>query len=188
MIELEILVEVLDDYENAIHVLSKYEYVKEDTIIDKYFYDPLRQNLKPNSFGKTFECLRIRRTKNQDKITYKKDVYKNDIWQYSDENEIVIENADTMCRILNDLALKELLVINNHRKYYKYLDYEIVLEKVDDLGIFMEVEYKGDLEETQIPQKRKEIELFISGLGIKTSSELNAGKPELFIKKHKLFV
>ena len=187
MIELEILVEILDSYEKANTILSQFEHVKNSIIIDKYFYDPLRQNLKPNALGKTFECLRIRSCENEDKITYKQDIYKNDIWQYSNESEISIEDANVMQQILDNLGLKQLLEINNNREYYKYGNYEIVLENVKDLGLFMEVEYKGNLDASQISNKRKEIDLFISSLGLRTSSEINAGKPELFIKKHKLF-
>ena len=188
MLELEILVEVFDSYEKACAVLSQFKHIKDNIIVDKYYYDPLRQNLKPNSLGKTFECLRIRSCENGDIITYKKDVYQNEVWQYSNESETNIEDANVMHSILDKLGFKELLEINNYRKYYSFGEYEIVLENVKNLGIFMEVEYKGDLKIHQIPNKRKEIELFISNLGLNTSSELNAGKPELFIKKHKLFL
>ena len=188
MIELEILVEILDTYEKANLILSQFEYIKDDVIVDKYFYDPLRENLKPDLNGKTLECLRIRSSHNSNKLTYKQDVYENDMWQYSNEQELSIENPLIMHQIFNNLGLKELLEINNHKKYYKYCNYEIVLEKVKDLGIFLEVEYKDFLDKSLVPQKRLEIKEFISGLGLYVTSELNAGKPELFIKKHKLFV
>ena len=188
MIELEILVEILDPYEKAVSVLSQFEHIKEDIIVDKYFYDPLRKNLKPDKNGKTFECLRIRSSQKSHKITYKQDVYENNIWQYSNEQELNIDDVSVMNQILNNLGLKELLVINNHRNYYKIGDYEIVLEKVKDLGTFMEIEYKGNIDESQVSEKRKEIETFISKLDINVTQELNAGKPELFIKKHKISV
>lgn len=188
MIELEILVEVLDAYEKAVSVLSKYEHIKDNLIVDEYYYDPLRQNLKPNSSGKTFECLRIRNCKNESKLTYKQDVYNNGVWQYSNENELAIEDVSSIKEIFKCLGLKELLTISNYRKYYKYGNYEIVLEKVEGLGVFLEVEHKGELSEADVHGAHKDIQLFIRNLGLSTSPELNAGKPELFIKKHHISV
>lgn len=186
MIELEVLVEILDTYENAVLVLSSYEHIKDSFIIDEYFYDPLRKNLKPDSFGKTFECLRVRQSQNASMLTYKQDIYKNGIWQYSDEKELRIDDADSIKAIFYHLGLKELLTIRNNRKYYRYGNYEIILEDVQELGVFLEVEYKGSISEANLYDTEKDIELFISSLGLCTTSKLNAGKPELFIKKHNL--
>ena len=186
MIELEILVEVLDDYCRAESVLNNYNNTHTEHIVDTYFYDPLRGNLKPNESGKTFECLRIREYNSKAKLTYKKDVYKDEIWQYSDENEIDVENPNNLKEILYSLGLKELLTIDNKRKYYIYGNYEIVLENVKNLGVFLEIEYKGKITNTEIAVRRKEIQKFIDNIDLKVSLELNAGKPELYIKKHKI--
>lgn len=188
MIELEILVEINELYEKAKSKLSKYNFTKETLMEDIYFYDPLRQNLKPNEIGKTFECLRIRNYDNESKITYKQDVYEKDVWQYSNENEISVDNFKEAEHIFNCLGLKKLLTIRNKRRFYIYNNYEIVLEKVDDLGTFLEVEYKGTLKETQIVQEKNKIWEFIKSLGLQTSNELNAGKPELYIIKHNIKV
>ncbi len=184
MIELEVLVEVLDTYDDAINALVPFEYIGDENIIDNYFYDPLRDNLKPDKFGKTFESLRIRQQSNKAKLTYKQDVYSNNIWQYSNENEIGIESVVQMMEILNHLGLKELLTINNHRRYYKHREYEIVLENVRDLGVFIEVEYKGEITDIEISDKRNDIQNFINTFNLSVSSELNSGKPELYIIKH----
>lgn len=186
MIELEILVEVFDEYEYVDSILSKFENTKNEHIIDQYFYDPLRKNLKPNGLGKTFECLRVRENGSSAKLTYKRDVYKNEVWQYSNENEINIENANSLKEILFNLGFNELLTIDNNRKYYSFENYEIVLEKVKKLGVFMEIEYKSDITEIEIENKRQEIQAFINDLNIKVSDELNAGKPELYIIKNKI--
>lgn len=188
MIELEVLVEILDTYENAVLALSKYEHIKDSLIIDEYFYDPLRKNLKPDSFGKTFECLRIRQCQKENKLTYKQDVYKKGVWQYSNENELTIKDANSLKQIFHHLGLKELLTIRNNRKYYRYDNYEIVLEEVNELGVFLEVEYKGVLSEANIQETRNGIKQFIGNLDLCTSPELNAGKPELFIKKHNIMI
>ena len=63
MKEIEILVEVLDDVENVLKALDKFQYEGDKETIDVYYYDPLRDTLKPNSAGEINECLRVR-TKN----------------------------------------------------------------------------------------------------------------------------
>ncbi len=188
MIELEILVEVFDLYNSIEKELSKFNFVKECLIEDTYYYDPLRKNLKPNTYGKTFECLRIRNYAGESKLTYKQDVYNKEIWQYSNENEVSIDNFNEMDKILSQLGFQKLLTIHNKRKYYIHENYKIVLEDVENLGIYLEVEFKGDLQKEEINQEKQKIWHFIKSLKLKTSEELNAGKPELFIIKHKIQV
>ena len=43
--------------------------------------------------------------------------------------------------IFNKLELVKFIEINNSKETYTYKDYEIVLEDVKDLGLFMEVEH-----------------------------------------------
>lgn len=188
MIELEILVEVYDAYKEAEKKLSSLEFLKTDLIIDTYYYDPLRPNLKPDKNGKTFESFRIRHKNNKTKLTYKVDVYKNNIWQFSNENEMPINDFEQFKYILSKLGLKELVVIDNHRKYYKHEDYMVVLENVKGLGVFMEVEYKKTLQEKDVDSKRQEMISFIEKIGLNTSKELNSGKPELYIIRHNLTI
>lgn len=191
MIEIEILVEVKSSYQEALHALSNLEFIKEEKITDVYFYDPLRDTLKPDSTGKTFACLRVRKESSGSKLTFKQDVYKNNKWQYSEESETSIEDDKIVSDILFSLGLKQLLVLDNERKYYKYEKYEIVLEKVKNLGVFMEVEYKGEL--SNITQNdflniKQEIYDFINSINIIVSSELNSGKPELYIQRHNISI
>lgn len=84
--------------------------------------------------------------------------------------------------ILKKLGLKELLTIHNSKRTYATDKYEIVLETVKDLGYFLEVEYCTN-EDVEVSLIKEEIQKFIDDLGIKVSSELNMGKPEMMIKK-----
>ena len=49
MKEIEILVEVYSPIEEVINILSKFKYLGTKEVVDTYYYDPLRKNLKPNS-------------------------------------------------------------------------------------------------------------------------------------------
>ena len=67
------------------------------------------------------------------------------------------------------------------------VDYEIVLEEVEDLGYFMEVEYCTN-EDVDVKNVKKQIQSFINSLDIKVSEELTMGKPEMIIKKNNISI
>ena len=76
--------------------------------------------------------------------------------------------------------------INNKiEETYIYDKYEIVLEMVKDLGVFMEVEH-CTTDDVDIKSIKNNIQKFIDNLNISVSNELNYGKPEMFIKKHNI--
>lgn len=188
MKEIEVLVEVYDDYKFVLEKLMKFEYkgLKETT--DDYYYDPLRKNLKPDNNFQLSECLRLRTKNNEYSVTYKVDKFDEEKkWLYSDEYETKIESIEQARMIIEKLGLKKLLTINNLKHTYIYNDYEIVLEIVKDLGVFMEVEYCTD-KDVNIIEIKRNIQKFIDGLGFNVSSELNMGKPEMIIRKNNIVI
>ena len=167
--------------EEVIKVLSKYEYVGEKEIIDVYYYDPLRKNLQPESDLRLNETFRIRKTKKGNYLTYKKQHFKGKLWVYSDEYETKVEDYNTIKKIIKMLGLKELIKVHNRRNIYKYKDFEIELEDIEGLGIFIEVEKMSTLDnEIEI---KEEIRDFIRGLKLKNVKELNIGKNQYLISK-----
>lgn len=188
MIEIEVLVEVFDDFERARQALRTYEFCGTKQTIDTYYYDPLRRNLKPYSDGKLYASFRVRQRADGNYLTYKNDHYLNGLWQYSDEFEVPVGDETTIGNILDALGLKKLLVIDSEKHIYKFQDYEIVLETVKELGTFLEVELKRKCDQSQVSQVKNEIQHFIGSLGISVSPELNAGKPELFLQKNHICI
>lgn len=187
MKEIEILVELYDNIESVKNRFNDFEYLGLNHVIDEYYYDPKRNDLKPNENMQLDHCLRLRSKNDKYYITYKDDVFEDDVWLYSNEYETKIENIDMMREIFDKLGLKKLLVIDNKKETYKYKDYEIVLEEVDDLGLFMEVEYCTDMD-VNVKSIKLEIQEFIDNLGISVSEELNMGKPEMFLRKNSVIV
>lgn len=188
MKEIEILVEVYDEPQEIIEKLNKFEFkgIKETT--DVYFYDPKRDNLKPNDDMQIDECLRIRTKNNEHYITYKVDKFdENGKWLYSDEYETKFADLDMLNIIINKLGLKELLTINNSKRTYVTDKYEIVLETVKDLGYFLEVEYCTN-EDVDVKEIKKEIQHFIDSLELNVSDELNMGKPEMMLRRKKFIL
>ncbi len=185
MKEIEILVEVYDDIDHIKDVFKDFKYVGLKRVIDEYYYDPKRDELKPDKDNQLNHCLRLR-TKNDDySITYKDDVFDKGKWLYSNEYETNIDNINMLREIFKRLGLIKFIEIDNSKETYTYNDYEIVIENVKDLGLFMEVEYCTDLD-VDVKEIKKEIQQFIDSLGIKVSKELNMGKPEMYMRKHNI--
>lgn len=185
MKEIEILVKINDDMKNVLKTFNKFEYKNKELVIDEYYYDPKRNNLKPDKNNSLNECLRLRIKGNKNYITYKDDVFENGVWLYSNEYETQVESIEMLKEIFNRLGLKKLITIKNNKTSYKYNDYEIVLEDVENLGYFMEVEYCTS-DDVNVKEVKAEIQNFIDSLGLKVSKELNMGKPEMILRNQQI--
>lgn len=185
MKEIEILVEVKDDIDTVKNKLKDFEYVGLNHTIDEYYYDPLRDDLKPDNNNQLANCLRLRAKNDNYYVTYKNDVFEGEKWLYSNEYETKIESIEMMKEVFERLGLKKFLEIDNNKEIYKTDKYEIALEDVKDLGIFLEVEYCTD-EDVDVSKIKEGIQEFIDKLEINVSEELNMGKPEMYMHKHNI--
>jgi len=185
MKEVEILVKVTSDKDEALEKLSKFNFAGKREILDVYFYDKKRKSLKPKN-NRLIECFRLRKKDKKNYITYKVDKFDNlGKWMYSEEEETEIKDFDTAIKIVSLLGLTPLVEINNIKYTYYTKEYEIVLEDVKNLGLFLEVEKLkvGDKEDVTVVKRK--IFNFIKSLDIKIGDELNSGKPELMLNKQK---
>ena len=83
MKEIEILVELHSDINQAKKIMSKFKNNGVKRTIDTYYYDPMRKNLKPNDKLQIDECFRLREQNNKTYLTYKIDKFDdNNIWLY----------------------------------------------------------------------------------------------------------
>lgn len=187
MKEIEVLVEVYDDINIIKKRLDKFKYLGLCNTIDEYYYDPKRDTLKPDKNNQLSHCLRLRSTNNIYSITYKDDVFDNGKWLYSNEYETKIEDISIVREIFKKLGLIKFIEIDNKKEKYKYNDYEIVIEVVKDLGIFIEVEYCTD-SDVDIKLIKSDIQKFIDNLNLNVSSELDMGKPEMYMRKHNITI
>ena len=185
MKEIEVLVEVYDDIEKVKSKLNKFNYIGLKKTIDEYYYDPKRELLKPDKNNQLSHCLRLRRKNNDYSITYKDDIFDNGKWLYSNEFETKVESIDMIREIFSKLGLIKFIEIDNEKETYTFEDYEIVIENVKDLGLFMEVEYCTN-KDVDVQQIKDKIQAFIDNLEINVSEELNMGKPEMYMKKHNI--
>lgn len=185
MREIEILAPLQTDLQAAEKILSRFEYKGNRRTKDTYFYDPVRPNLKQNANGKLMECCRLREKDAHFYATYKVDHYRQDVWVYSDEYETEIKDITAMENIFRCLGLEKLVVVNNVKHTYETPEYEIVVEEVENLGNFIEVEAKNDDETIPADTIKNRIFEFLQNLGLKIGAESNAGKPEMLLNKEK---
>ena len=185
MREIEVLVRCKNSKQEILEKLNDAKFIKSERTIDTYYYDEKRDNLKPDEKDRIKECFRVREADNKSKITYKVDHFaEKDIWLYSDEIETKIENPKSIKMIIEKLGLKQLVVIDNDKSVFETEEYEIELEEVKNLGIFLEVELKNDTGE-DVELLKNKIRTFIKNMKLTEVEELNEGKPELMIKKQK---
>lgn len=181
--EIEILWKLNDTLEAAIGKLASAEFIKEKDIADYYFYDPTRNDLQPDENMRLSKCLRVRVSKDGNVITFKKDHFDADRWLYSDEIESGISDAKNIIAILEHLGFEKLITVDVKKFYFWSEPYEIALEKVEGLGLYLEVEYHSQKEIGDVFAIKKEMREFVVSRGFLVGEEENAGKPELLLRK-----
>lgn len=109
--------------------------------VDTY-YEPSYRKFIRDEFEKGLsveEWLRIGVRGNKTILNYKH-WYDN---KYCDEYEVEIDDAENLDKIFSILGIEKLIVVDKTRKKYMYLEkYEIVLDHVEELGFFCEIEVK----------------------------------------------
>jgi len=175
MKEVEILVKVFENKDKILKTLNQFHFTGKNKVLDIYYCIPQKQSKN--------EWFRLRKKNNKFYIAYKKDIFEKGKWIYSEEEETEVKAFKTMQKIISNLGFKELIRINNLKHTFETKDYEIVFEEVKDLGLFLEVEKLNVKDNEDIKKIKTEIQIFINRLKLKTSKELNKGKPELMISR-----
>ncbi|MEO5645905.1 MAG: class IV adenylate cyclase [Candidatus Paceibacterota bacterium] len=185
MKEIEILIEVKSTKEEALNVLSHFESKGVKETLDVYFNDPLRNDLQPGENNRLLNSFRLRQKAGKNYLAYKVDHFDGEEWSHSDEYETGVADLDVMIAVIEKLGLVEMVRIDNFKHTFITPDYEIVLEDVKDLGLFMEVEKLAQVSDEEVLSAKEEIRTFLKTLNIDFGEEQNAGKPELMLRKNK---
>jgi adenylate cyclase class 2 len=102
---------------------------------DVYFAHPCRD------FGTSDEALRIRRSGEEWRLTYKGPKLDRET-KTREELEIVVDPV--VRTILEKLGFEEVMSIHKRRKILTLEEIEVSLDRVEGLGDFVELEYKGE--------------------------------------------
>lgn len=97
---------------------------------------------------------------------------------YADEIEIKIEDTENLKLLLCNLNYSVISEIKRYRKSWKFQDYFIERDEIEELGIFYEIEYIG---QTQSPQYgERAIRSLIEEIGIHEYKVIDRGYPWMY--------
>jgi predicted adenylyl cyclase CyaB len=168
-IEIEIKLK-LDQPEILLNWLKENaELIKETNQIDYYYDPPNKSFIYTSKWDQTkdaHEWLRIRESGKGDSICYKHWYVDEDtgISKYADEVETPIGDKKQVMEIFKRLGFKETSIINKRRKSYHYKKFKFDCDEVEEMGFFVEIEFKGEVEDPM--QGKQQIFDFLKNLGI----------------------
>jgi len=181
-VEVEIKIEVADLDVIRDKVARFGKLIKSINQIDEY-YIPCQRNffaLKPQPV----EWLRIRTNPDKTIFEYDKSINKqaNGEQECAEEYETEISNPDEFRKILTFLDFKKVVVVNKQREYWDCGDLEIALDKIKDLGNFIEVEAKGNFKDNF--EAKKACLEFLDKVDITNAGDvqINKGYPVLVLE------
>ncbi len=160
------------ELKNKIRKLG-FRFVKKIIQEDIYFNPPHKDFSKSKRY-----YLRIRKISKGGNFEYH--IVKNNI--QTNELTVKIENWKTLAKILEFLDFKKICVVNKERLVFQKGEIEIVMDKVKNLGNFIEIEFKGNPSNNTIMKFRK----VASALNLNQKDIVSgAGYPDLLINRIK---
>ncbi len=181
-IEIEIKVEVnqttFEKFRSFLKENSRF--VKGSFQTDEYFTPIHRNFLQPEY---PYEWLSIRERNNKVILNYKHWYPENEPKStHCDEFEVDLSNYSNMSKIFDALDIRSLCKVIKEREIYSYNDeFEISLDKVEELGYFIEIEAKKDF--GGIEKTNQELLDFATRMGVDTSKRNYRGYPFMLLEK-----
>lgn len=155
------------------------EFRKKLRQVDEYF-TPVHRNFVEPRFP--FEWLRIGRRGDKTILNYKHFYPENvEMGTHCDEFETVVKDEDQLRKLFAALDFKNMVTVDKEREVYANEEFEIALDKVKELGHFVEIETKKDF--GSVEEARKKLFEFAKKLGVDTSSPDKRGYPFLAMEK-----
>lgn len=181
-VEIEIKIKINEEKFNKLKKFfnSNATFVKEVEQKDEYFTSKFEDFTKEKY---PYKWLSIRE-RGEKKILNYKHFYpeKEEIHLYCDEYEVIIDDIDRMKKIFNELNIISFALIHKNRNIYMYKNdkYEIALDKVENLGYFIEIEVKKI--ELDIEEERKLLDDEAKKLNLNLDDVDQRGYPFYFIR------
>lgn len=141
-IEIEAKFEVLD-YNYLLTWLKKQARLKsKKRTVDTYYIPSHRDFL---AVAYPYEWLRLREEEGEYSLNYKRWHPENSPKStHCDEFETTVTAPKALKQILAALDFQEIIKVDKYREKYQLAAMEFSLDNVKDLGIFLEIEYKGE--------------------------------------------
>ncbi len=179
-VEVKFTLENPDEVENKLKEIAKF--VKAINQKDEYYvpkHEDYFVNIPANKY------FRIRHQDGKSEVAYHFTHYADDGDRLkADEYETGVDDPIMMSNILKQLQFNNKITVTKHRKVYLYKTFEVVLDYIEELGHFVEVEVKEmeDSFQEELIKCRKIIE----ELGVKGKEVPEKGYPDLINEKKDL--
>lgn len=149
---------------------------------DTYFIPKHRNFLKQKPIS---EWLRVRETKLGASLNYKHwHNLKDKQAIHCDEYETSVEDIKSLKKILESLDFEEIIVVDKVRDTWNFKKAEVAIDKVKNLGTFIEVEAKGAFK--SIDEAKDYLHKILKELGAKVGPQDFKGYPYWMIEKKKI--
>ncbi len=165
-VEAKFKVESISEIENAVKSFAKF--VIEKVEEDLYFNHPCRD------FRESDEALRIRRDVEGVKVTYKGKKVDFET-KTREEIKIVVDDFDKAFKLFEKLGFRVAGKVKKVRKIYKLGEAIICLDRVENLGKFVEIEIESD----DIENSKKKIFEIAEKLGLKKEKSIRMSYLEM---------
>ena len=136
--------------------------------VDTYYDAPHR------SFADTDEALRIRREEPADGEGVTKLTYKGPLIEAAsktrEEHETAVNDDEALQGILAGLGFEPAAVVEKDRTYFSYDGYTVVLDAVDGLGEFVEID--REVPEAEVEAAREEAIGLLERLGLDPDEQI----------------
>ncbi|WP_224335862.1 class IV adenylate cyclase [Haloprofundus halobius] len=152
---------------------------------DTYYDAPHRE------FAETDEALRIRRERRTDamadedaaetaKVTYKGPLVERES-KTREEFETGVDDGETMANVFDGLGFEPAAVVEKEREYFRVDDYTVVLDRVEGLGEFVEVEREA--EESELESVREGAAAVLRELDLDPDEQIRTSYLGLLLEK-----
>jgi len=176
-IEIQVQIEKIKPLEKFLE--SNAKFIGDFHQVDEYFTPAHRNFLDKRP---TNEWLRLRNANSKYYINYKNWHHgKDGKSHHADEFETVVEEIDQLRNIFKVLNFKPIITVDKTRTIYHYKKYEIAIDKVKNLGTFVEVEYKGIASKKDSPKIAQEMAEFLKGLSLGKITKNYNGYPFIML-------
>lgn len=165
----------LQNPDSVVEFLNKNaEFQYESFQHDVYYNAPHRDFLENSA--NISEWLRVRIEKDKAQINYKDwQPRESSVKTHCKELETGVDSYEQLSLILEALNFTRLIAVKKTRRAWMYEDTEVSLDAVEELGSYLEVEYKGKLED--IEKIRSYLHEVVKKLGAKTGVLDRKGYP-----------
>jgi len=176
-IEIQVQIEKIKPLEKFLK--SNAKFIGRFRQIDEYFTPVHRDFLDKRP---TNEWLRLRNANSKYYINYKNWHHgKDGKSHHADEFETGIADIKQLRNIFKVLDFHPIITVDKTRAIYRYKNYEIAIDKVKNLGTFVEIEYKGRAERNDAKKIVSEMGEFLKSLNLGKITKNYNGYPFIML-------